>query len=345
MGVTRFGLFGQLPREVMVSAYMLRLVAALVAALHVAPVVAQQPTPMPRIGFVMPGSAEASSGLINAFREGLRELGYVEGTNIQIDFRWQPADKPELLPGIASDLVRTNPDVLVGPTTPQALALKQATSTIPIVMVVPSDPIGTRLVESLARPGGNVTGLTWMSNDIMAKRLDLLKQALPKISRVGDIWNPTNPATQRDFKEIEAAARKLGLTIHSAEVRGPNDFSNAFSSLTRARVDALILQTDQLTWIHRQQLATLTVQNRLPTIFFAREYVDGGGLMSYGASLEDLYRRSARYVDKVLRGASPAELPVEQPTKFELVVNLKAAKALGITIPEAILLRATEVLR
>jgi putative ABC transport system substrate-binding protein len=328
------------------TGYVLRVVALLVAALlQAAPSLAQQSTRVPRIGFVMPGSAEASAGLINAFRQGLQELGYVEGQNIQIDFRWQPADRPDLLPGIVSELVRSNPDVLVGPTTPQALALKQATSTIPIVMVVPSDPIGTGLVQTLARPGGNVTGLTWMSIDIMAKRLDLLKETVPKISRVGDIWNPANPATQRDFKEIEAAARKLGLTIHSAEVRGPNDFNSAFSLLTRAHVDALILQTDQLTWIHRQQLANLTVQNRLPTIFFAREYVDGGGLMSYGASLADLYRRSAGYVDKILKGASPAELPVEQPTKFELVVNLKTAKALGITIPEAILLRANEVLR
>jgi putative tryptophan/tyrosine transport system substrate-binding protein len=328
------------------TVYVLRAVALLVAALlQVAPSIAQQSARVPRIGFVMPGSAEASAGLINAFRQGLQELGYVEGQNIQIDFRWQPADRPDLLPGIVSELVRSNPDVLVGPTTPQALALKKATSTIPIVMVVPSDPIGTGLVQTLARPGGNVTGLSLMSNDIMAKRLELLKETVPKISRVGDIWNPANPATQRDFKEIEIAARKLGLTIHSAEVRGPNDFNSAFSSLTRARVDALILQTDQLTWIHRQQIAKLTVQNRLPTIFFAREYVDGGGLMSYGASLADLYRRSASYVDKILAGASPAELPVEQPTKFELVVNLNTAKALGITIPEAILLRANEVLR
>ena len=325
---------------------MLRAVALLVAALlQVAPSLAQQSARVPRIGFVMPGSADASAGLINAFREGLQELGYVEGQNIQIDFRWQPADRPDLLPAIVSELVRSNPDVLVGPTTPQALALKKATSTIPIVMVVPADPIGTGLVQTLARPGGNVTGLSLMSTDIMAKRLELLKETVPRISRVGDIWNPANPATQRDFKEIEIAARKLGLTIHSAEVRGPNDFNSAFSSLTRSRVDALILQTDQLTWIHRQQIANLTVQNRLPTIFFAREYVDGGGLMSYGASLADLYRRSASYVDKILRGASPAELPVEQPSKFELVVNLKTAKALGITIPEAILLRANEVLR
>lgn len=328
------------------TGYMLRLVVLLVAALlQVAPALAQQSARVPRIGFVMPGSAEAAASLINAFRQGLQELGYVEGKNIQIDFRWQPADRPELLPGIVSDLIRSNPDVLVGPTTPQALALKQATSTIPIVMVLPSDPIGTGIVRSLARPGGNVTGLSLMSNDLMGKRLELLKEMVPKISQVGDIWNPANPATQRDFKAIEAAARKLGLTIHSAEVRGPNDFNSAFSSLTRARVDALILQTDQLTWIHRQQIVDFTVQNRLPTIFFAREYVDAGGLMSYGASFADMYRRSAGYVVKILKGASPAELPVEQPTKFEMVVNLKTAKALGITIPEAILLQANEVLR
>jgi putative ABC transport system substrate-binding protein len=306
---------------------------------------AQQPTHVPRLGFVIAGQPEGPTKLTDAFRQGLRELGYVEGENIRIELRWHPPERPDLLPGIASELVRSKVDVLLAPTTPEILALKQATNTIPIVMIAPSDPVGTGLVESLARPGGNVTGLAWMSRDIMGKRLELLREAVPKVSRMSDLWNPRNPSTQRDFKEIEVAARALGITVHSAEVREPNEFVGAFSSMTRARADALVVQADYLTWVHRKQIVDLALQRRLPTMFFAREYVDAGGLMSYGANLAELFRRSASYVDKILKGVRPVDLPVEQPTNFELVINLKTAKALGITIPESILLRADEVIR
>src|SRR5262249_22528427 len=276
--------------------------------------------------------------LVDAFRQGLRELGYIEGENIQIELRWHPPERPDLLPGIASELVRSKVDVLLAPTTPEILALKESTASIPIVMIAPSDPVATGLVEGLARLGGNVTGLAWMSRDIMGKRLELLREAIPKATRMSDLWNPRNPSTQRDFKEIEVAARALGITLYSAEVREPTEFVGAFSSMTRARADALVVQADYLTWVHRKQIVDLALQQRLPTMFFAREYVDAGGLMSYGANLAELFRRSASYVDKILKGARPGEIPVEQPTTFELVINLKTAKALGIAIPESILL-------
>lgn len=303
-----------------------------------------QATRIPRIGCVMVGTEQASVHLIEAFRQGLRELGYVEGRNIQIDFRWQPPERPDLLPGIVSELVRSNPDVLVGPTAPQALALKQATSAIPIIMVVPSDPVGTGLVQSLARPGGNITGLALMSHDLMGKSLELLKETLPKMSRLGHVWHP-DPATRRDLEAVEAAARTMGVSLQTAEVRDANDIAKAFSSLRRARVEAIIVHADQVTWVHRKLIASLALQNRLPTMFFVKEYVDVGGLMSYGANAADLFRRAASYVAKILAGANPADLPVEQPTKFELVINERTAKSLRITIPEAIRLRVVEVVR
>lgn len=306
---------------------------------------AQQPTRVPRVGFVHAGPGGPPAQFVEAFRQGLRALGYVEGQNVEVEFRWHPPERLDLLPGIAHELVRSNADVLVGSTTPEIIALKQATSTIPIVMITPSDPVGAGLIGSLARPGGNVTGLAWMSRDITGKRLELLKEAVPKASRVADLWDPRNPALQVDFQEMQRAARTLGIKIHSAEVRDPNELVSAFSSIKRAHVDALIVQAGYLTMSHRKQIADLAVQHGLPSMFFAREYVDAGGLMSYGGSLSDLYRRSAYYVDRILKGARPADLPVEQPTKFQLIINMKTAKALGITIPEAILQRADEVLR
>jgi len=298
-----------------------------------------------QIGFLHPGPPDASAHFIQAFRQSLQELGYVDGQNVKIELRWHSPEQPELLAGIASELARSKPDILVGPTTVQILALKHATSTIPIVMIAPSDPVGTGLIESLARPGGNVTGMSMMSRDIMGKRLELLKEAVPKMSRVADLWNPANPSTQRDFKQLEAAAGELGIAIYSAQVRDPTEFVGAFSSMTQARADALLVQADQLTWVHRTQIVGMALQKRLPTMFFIKEYVAAGGLMSYGANVADLYRRSATYVDKILKGAKPSDLPVQQPTTFELVVNLKTAKALGIAIPESILIRADEVIR
>ena len=306
---------------------------------------ASQPTRASRIGMVMFGPAEASAQLIAAFRQGLRDLGYVEGQNINIENRWYPPEQPDLLPGIAIDLVRSKVDVLVGVSTPHIRALKAATSTIPIVMIGPGDPVGAGLVESLARPGGNVTGLTIMSIDTSGKRLELRKETIGKISRVGILWNPVNPVVRRDFMETEVAARTLGITIHSVEVRGPNEFASAFSSMTGAHDGGLIVLIDPLTWIHRKLIVDLAARSRLPTMFFFREFVEAGGLMSYGPKTLELWRRAATYVDKILKGAKPADLPVEQPTKFELVINLKTAKAFGLTIPQSVLVRADEVIR
>jgi putative ABC transport system substrate-binding protein len=318
-------------------------VAALAASLGAFP---QQPIPVPRIGMVIHGPAEASAQVIEAFRQGLRDLGYVEGQNISIELRLYPPERPDLLPGLASELVRSKVDVLVAVSTPQIRALMEATKTIPIVMIAPGDPVGSGLVASLARPGGNVTGLTIMTRDIMGKRLELLKDAVPKISRVGALFNPANPVGRRDvMEELQAAGRTLGITIHSVEVREPSQFSSAFSSITGAHDGGLIVVVDPLTWIHRKLIVDLSARNRLPTMFYFREFVELGGLMSYGPNTMDLYRRAATYVVKILKGVKPADLPVEQPTKFELIINLKTAKALGITIPEAILLRADDVIR
>ena len=327
--------------------YTVRLVVVLLAALLVSALAhAQQPTRVQRIGVLVTGSPDAAMlPLVEAFRQELRNLGYIEDQNVRLEIRWNPPERPDLLPGIASELARSEADVLVGGATPNILALKEATTTIPIVMIAPSDPVGTGLIQSLARPGGNVTGMAWMSTDIMGKRLQLLREIVPKMPRLGYLWNPLNPATQRDFRELESAARSMGIAVHSAEVRAPNEFASAFSSIARAHADAVIVQADPLTIVRRKQIADLATQNRLPSMFFLRQSVVEGGLMSYGANLPDQYRRAARYVDKILKGARPGELPVEQPAKFKLVLNQKTAKLLGITFPESILLRADEVIR
>jgi putative ABC transport system substrate-binding protein len=298
------------------------------------------------IGFVIGGSPDASTGSqLEAFRQQLGNLGYVEGQNVKIHVRWHPGERPDLLPDIANELVRSGADILIGANTPAILALKRATKTIPIVMVAPGDPVGTGLIESLGRPGGNVTGLAWMTTDMQGKRLQLLKEILPKMSRVADVWNPLNPATRRDFIELEGAARTLGISVLSAQVKGAEDLEGAFNSVTRAHADAVIVQTDPFTIQYRKKIADLATRNHLPSMFYMRDYVVDGGFISYGASLIDQFRRTAGYVDRILKGARPADLPVEQPTKFELIINLKTAKVLGITIPQSILLRANEVIQ
>lgn len=325
-----------------VKAVIIGLAALLTSALSQA----QQPARVYRIGLPWTGQPEASTlELIEAFRQELRYLGYADGQNANIEIHWHSPERPDLLPGIANELARSGVDILVAGSTPQIIALKQATRTIPIVMVAPSDPVGTGLVESLARPGGNVTGLAWMQHDIIGKSLQLLKEIVPTMSRLADLWNPVNPATQRDFAEIEARGRAIGITVYSAQVRASTEFANAFSSIARAHADAVIVQADPLTITHRRQILELLAQNRLPSMFFMRQFVDEGGLLSYGASLKDQYRRAAGYVAKILKGARPADLPVEQPRKFDLVINLRTVKVLGITIPESILLQADEVIR
>jgi len=317
-------------------------IAALAAALESYP---QQPKPVPRIGMVLQGGAEDTSSGVAAFRKGLRDLGYVEGQNISIEYRYYRPPGPDALAGIARELVQSKVDVLTAMSTPEIRALMQATTTIPIVMIVAGDPVGSGLVESLARPGGNVTGLTIMTTELDGKRLELLREVVPKISRVGVLFNPANPVVRRNAQGVQAAGQALGITVHPVEVRESSDLPNAFSSVTGAHDKALIVVVDPVTWVNRMTILDLTARNRLPAMFYVKEFVDLGGLMSYGPSSLDQFRRAAIYVDKILKGARPAELPVQQPTKFELIVNLKTAKALGINIPESILVRADEVIR
>ena len=271
----------------------------------------------------------------------------MEGQNIVVEYR--AADgKIERLPGLASDLARLKVDLIVATGTPLARAAQQATTTIPIVSAVMGDPVGDGLVASLARPGGNITGLTFLGPELVPKRLELLKQAVPRVSRVAGLWHPGafGERTNRDMlKETEAAARTLGVQLQLVAVRGPDELDGAFSTMTRARADALIVFPSTMLFSERRRIVDLAAKHRLPSMAMAREFVGLGGLIAYGASIPDLIRRGVTYVDKILKGAKPADLPVEQPTKFELVINLKTAKALGLTIPQSLLLRADEVIK
>ena len=284
-------------------------------------------------------------GVLDSFRQGLRERGYVEGQNTVIEYR--SADgKIERLPALAAELARLKVDLIIAGSTPMARAAQQATSTIPIVAPVMGDPVGDGLVASLARPGGNITGSTFLSPELVPKRLALLKEALPKVSRVAALWHPGafGDRTTRDMlKQTEAAARALGVQLQLVEVRGLDEIDRAFSTMTKERPDALVVFPSPMLFGGRSRIVDLAAKHRLPSMTGNREYVEVGGLIAYGASVTDLYRRAATYVDKILKGAKPADLPVEQPTRFELVINLKTAKALGLTIPQSLLGRADEV--
>jgi putative ABC transport system substrate-binding protein len=304
----------------------------------------QQPRKVYRIGILSPGPAEPSPSL-DAFSQGLRELGYVEGRDFVIEYRWAEG-KLERLPELAAALVRLKMDVLVSPGTLPTLAAKNATREIPVVFPVAADPVGSGLVASLARPGGNVTGFSSQSTDLTAKRLELMKEALPGVSRVAVLWNSANPTMVRSLRDARAAAATLGLAIQSLEVRGdPGEFERAFSAVSKQRPDALLVVLDALTILHRTRVVELAKLHRLPTMAEGRVYVDAGALMSYGQNPLDPFRRAALYVDKILKGAKPADLPVQQPTRFELVFNLKTAKALGLTIPQTLLIRADELIQ
>jgi len=283
-----------------------------------------------------------------AFRQGLRDLGYVEGRNVVIEYR-DAEGKLERLPALAAELVALKVDVIVtGGGTPTALAAKQATRTVPIVFIAVGDPVTSGLVTSLARPGGNVTGLTSLAPELVGKWLELLTQAVPGVSRVAFLWQPgvIGERTEKDMlKAADVAARALGVRLQFVEARGPADIDRAFSDMTRTRAGALTVLPYAMFNSERRRLVDLAAKNRLPTVYSFREYVDAGGLMAYGPNLADLIRRAATYVDKILKGAKPADLPVEQPTKFELVINLKTAKALGLTIPPSLLGRADEVIQ
>ncbi len=304
---------------------------------------AQAPVKVRRIGLLSGHSPSATALWHQAFQLGLRDLGWVEGKNISIDYRYSEG-RNERLPGLAAELVRLKVDVIVTSVTPDALAAQKATRAIPIVIVAAGDPVALGLVESLARPGGNVTGLSPMTAELGGKRLELLKEMLPKLSRVAVLSNPQNVSSPLAWKEIQLAARQLGIQLHSLEVRNPNDFDKAFEDATRARAGALFVIPDPAITPNLKRIAELAARNRLPSIFHVSEFADAGGLLTYGPDRADLFRRAATYVDKLLKGAKPAELPIEQPTKFELVINMKTAKALGIKVPPSLLLQATRVI-
>lgn len=302
---------------------------------------AQQANKMPVVGMFVVNPHDT---LVEALRQGLHELGYVEGRTIRFEFRTAQGHA-DRLPRLAQELIQLKVDVIVVTNSPDALAVKHATSTLPILITLVGDPVGSGLVASLAHPGGNVTGNSIMTTELSAKRLQLLKETISRLTRVAVLWNPDNPTHPKMIEEIKAAAPSLSLEMSFVPVRTPEEFAAAFSAISRAHAQALYLLENPLFYQQKMTLAKLASQARLPTIYGWRGFADAGGLMSYGANYQDLMRRSAVYIDKILKGANPGDLPVEQPTKFEFVVNLKTAKALGITIPQSILLRADEVIR
>jgi putative ABC transport system substrate-binding protein len=294
-----------------------------------------------RIGYLALGTATVNAGYRKVFSDGLRDHGWIEGKNIMIEYRWAERSS---LDALAAELARLPLDVLFAVNTPVALATKRAGATMPVVFAQVSEPVVTGLVESLARPGRNFTGLTTINRELMSKRLELLKETIPSLARVGYLANPGYEVHKPQLAEMDTAARGLALTLHLAEVRTPAEFQGAFARMAAAHVGAFVVQQDELFVINRTLLIEVATQHKLPGMFVFSLYPRAGGLMSYGANAEDLYRRAAEYVDKILKGAKPSELPVARPTKFELAINLKTAKALGLTIPPALLLRADQVI-
>ena len=322
-----------------------RLVIALGAsalAAPLAPFAQQQPAKIPRIGFLGATTAAGIANRLEGLRAGLRELGYVEGNTIFIDYRWAEG-KYDRLPDLADELVRLKVDILVTYGTPGTLAAKRTTTTIPIVMATSGDAVGTGLVASLARPGGNITGSSFFSPELMAKRLALLKEAVPRITRVAVLVNPDNPAIGQELQAMQTTATSLKVDLQQFEVRGPNEFDGAFARMANRRIDAVVIEEDSMLVANARAIADLAAKQRLPSSGFL-ELAEAGGLMAYGVTLPELFRRAATFVDKILKGAKPGDIPVEQPTKFEMVVNMKTAKALGIKIPQTILVRATKVI-
>jgi putative tryptophan/tyrosine transport system substrate-binding protein len=322
------------------------LAVVLAVSLAIVPLVAeaQQSGKMYRIGVLETMSATLNTANLDAFRQGLRELGYEERRDFVIEYR--SADgRPERFPGLATELVRLKVDLIVTRGTPAVLAAEKATGSIPIVMATSADPTRFGIVSSLARPGGNVTGLSTIAVELAGKRLELLKEAIPRITRIALLGNMSNPASTSNWRQIEVAARSLGLEPQLLDVRVPEDFARAFDTAIKHRADAVQVTNDTLTQTNLRRIVDLSAKHRLPSIFASREFVDAGGLMAYGPNFTDLYRRAATYVDKILKGAKPADLPIEQPTKFELVINLKTAKALGLTIPQSLLVRADELIQ
>jgi len=307
------------------------------------PAEAQQPKKIPRIGYLVAAPPSANSARIEAFRQSLRDLGYIEGQNLIIEYRYAEG-KLDRLPELAAELVRLKFDAIFVQSTSAVQAAKKATTTVPIVSVS-GDPVGLGLVASLARPGGNVTGLANLTSELAGKRLELLKEVVPSVSRVAVLWNPVASSSALRMRETEAAAPSLGIKLQPVEVREANDFERAFSALKRERADALFPLRSPFISNHVKRIVELAAKNRVPGMYDASEFPEAGGLMSYGTMLPDLDRRAATYVDKILKGAKPADLPVEQPKKFEFIINLKAAKQIGLTIPPNVLARADRVIR
>jgi ABC-type uncharacterized transport system substrate-binding protein len=309
------------------------------------PAQAQQPTKVPRIGFLGATYPSTNTARIEAFRQGLRELGYVEGKNIVIEYRWAEG-KTERLPDLAAELVRLKVDIIVTAGPAVTRPVKEATSTIPIVMSFDNDPIGSGFVASLARPGGNITGLSALFPELSGKRLELLKEVVPMISRMAFFGTSTQPGTAQALRETELAAGAFGVQVQYLEVRDPKDIETAFQTARKGRAEAVLMMASGPVLNPRQkEILELAVKRRLPVIYTGRSFVEAGGLMTYGVNIDDLDRRAATYVDKILKGAKPADLPVEQPTKFEFIINLKAAKQIGLTIPPNVLARADKVIK
>jgi putative ABC transport system substrate-binding protein len=305
---------------------------------------AQQPAKIPRIGFLGAASASANSARIEAFRQGLRELGYVEGKNIVVEYRYADG-KSDRLPALAAELIGLKVDVIVSGGAAATRPAKEATSTIPIVMTNDNDPVGSGFVASLARPGGNITGLSTLAPELSGKRMEILREIIPRLSRVAVLASSTQPGYAQALEEMELAAKAFGLKLQHLNVLVPKDIETAFRAAGEARADAVLLLGGSVFVLQRKQIAALAVKSRLPAIHYRQEFVEDGGLMSYATSVTDLSRRAATYVDKILKGAKPADLPVEQPTKFELLINLKAAKQIGLTIPPNVLARADKVIK
>jgi putative ABC transport system substrate-binding protein len=308
------------------------------------PAAAQQPKKVPRIGFLSGASPSALAGRVEAFRQGLRDLGYVEGKNIVIEYRYAEG-KLDRLPALAAELVHLKVDVILTTAPRPTRSAKQATSTIPIVMASDDDPVGSGFAASLARPGGNITGLSTLAPEISGKQMELLKEIAPKLSRVGVLGDVTRPGIPQALREINVAADAFRVRVQYLEVRGPKDIETAFRAASKERADAILMLGSPVLTSQRKQVVELAVKSQLPALYVHLEFVEAGGLMSYGVNINDLYRRAAPYVDKILKGAKPADLPVEQPMKFELVINLKAAKQIGLTIPPNVLARADKVIK
>ena len=305
---------------------------------------AQQKGTVHRIGFLGNSTAALEANLVGPFREGLRDLGYVEGQNVLIEYRWAEG-KYERFPALIAELIAQKVDVIVTAGTPATLAVKKATASVPLVMVAVGDPVGTGIIASLGRPGGNITGLTSIAAEMEGKRLELLREVVPKLSHIAVLWNPASPFQVVAEKELQAAAQVLRTKVQSLGVRAAEEIEKAFAEIVRERPGALLVLADRLFLHNRARIVDFAAKHRLPGVHAYRELVEVGGLMSYGPSYAGMHRRAAYYVDKILKGAKPADLPVERPATFELVINLKAAKALGLTIPQSVLIRATEVIQ